>query len=62
MKNHILLLLSAGLTLGACNNASEEKVSEEAISNPLSAESDGQLNSKALPAIAFDKDLSLIHI
>jgi len=57
MKKHILFLLAAGLALGACNNASEEKVSEEAINNPLSAESGDQVDSKDLPAIAFDKDL-----
>lgn len=57
MKKHFLFLLAASLTLGACNNASEEKVSEEAISNPLSAENDGKVNTKALPEITFEKDL-----
>lgn len=57
MKKHILFLLAVGLTFSACNNASEEKVSEEAINNPLSAEGGEQVDSKDLPAIAFDKDL-----
>lgn len=57
MKKHFLFLLAAGLMLGACNIASDEKVSDEAISNPLSAENEGKVDSKALPAISFDKDL-----
>lgn len=50
-------MMLAGVTITACNSASDEKVSEEAISNPLSAENEGQLDAKKLPAIAFDKDL-----
>lgn len=50
-------MMLAGVTITACNSASDDKVSEEAISNPLSAENEGQLDAKKLPAIAFDKDL-----
>lgn len=57
MKKYVLLMMLAGVTITACNSASDEKVSEEAISNPLSAENEGQLDAKKLPAIAFDKDL-----
>jgi hypothetical protein len=57
MKKYVLLMMLAGVTITACNSASDDKVSEEAISNPLSAENEGQLDAKKLPAIAFDKDL-----
>lgn len=57
MKKYFLFLLAAGLMLGACNTASDEKVSDEAISNPLSAENEGKVDAKSLPAISFDKDL-----
>lgn len=50
-------MMLAGVTITACNSASDDKVSDEAISNPLSAENEGQLDAKKLPAIAFDKDL-----
>lgn len=50
-------MMLAAVTITACNSASDDKVSEEAISNPLSAENEGQLDAKKLPAISFDKDL-----
>jgi hypothetical protein len=52
----ILTLVSMLLSLGACSEGGSEQVSNEAIMNPLSAENDGQIDSKKLPIISFEKD------
>ncbi len=57
MKKKLLFLLVITAMFVGCKTSDEEKVSNEAISNPLSAESGEQVNTEDLPAIRFEKEL-----
>lgn len=52
---HFLIIVAVAFTVG-CNNTSDDKVSEEAITNPLSAENTADAVADNLPEMTFDKD------
>lgn len=52
----VCLLLVSSAFLISCSNSGNEKVSEEAIMNPLSAENTEPDAAKKLPEMTFDKD------
>jgi len=55
--NKILLIGIASLfALAACETGSNEEVTSGAIENPLSADTQGKVDTKNLPEITFDKD------
>lgn len=58
MKKIIVsLLLASSALLTSCGNNGHEKVSEEAIMNPLSAENPTGDQKDELPQMSFDKDM-----
>lgn len=57
MKRILVCLLLAGSALAmSCGNNADEKVSEEAIMNPLSADNPSGAKAGELPQMTFDKD------
>lgn len=56
MNKLLLIGIASIFTLSACNSGSNEEVTSGAIENPLSAESNGKVDTKSLPEITFDKD------
>lgn len=56
MNKIVFIGIASIFALASCNAGNEEKVTSEAIENPISADSREKVDTKSLPEITFDKD------
>lgn len=56
MNKIVLIGIASFFALTACNSGSNQEVTSDAIENPLSADSKGDVDKENLPEITFDKD------